>query len=531
MNSTANKVGAVFSTMTGSTVESSAGLGQGRNQNSNKMQNENALAFDNILSQISFSAVNSTSQSISFVSAQSAKTTFATTVSTVLKNDTASQTRKSSDNLDDRNTQNKIKNDRSDDKDTVKAEKAEDKNPPVKEDKIKNNTGKTQEADEPTQKKIDEKGKELIKDISEKLNLSEEEIVNVMQSLGFTAADLFDPQNLQEVVTNLSGLESAVDLVTDSDTYMLLQDLIEDADNMKSELMNEPLLSEEEFADAVEPETGDFKEYLSKGIDKEMLKDIPGKDPKPEDMEVRANNQDLKDALLSDKTSDKRISGSDGTSEKIVIEDERPAEGVMQLSNTGADNGQNFDQNASSNLFNQITQNIAEAMESAPASSISYTDRAQMENIIKQITEKITISASEDKTQMELQLHPASLGNVNILLSSQNDGGIIARFTAQNEIVKEAVESQMLQLQQKFEEQGIKVTSIEVTVSSHAFEQNLQQDQNQDGQREAFQKSRSRQRRINLQEIDSEIAKEMTEEDLLAAKVMEMNGGTVDYSA
>ena len=100
--------------------------------------------------------------------------------------------------------------------------------------------------------------------------------------------------------------------------------------------------------------------------------------------------------------------------------------------------------------------NIADAAVRAEGSDlVSYSDRAQMENIIRQITEKITISAKAEETSMELQLHPASLGNVNILLTSGKDG-IVAKFTAQNVLVKEAVEAQMIQLQQKFDEQGIR---------------------------------------------------------------------------
>ena len=131
-----------------------------------------------------------------------------------------------------------------------------------------------------------------------------------------------------------------------------------------------------------------------------------------------------------------------------------------------------------------------------------------------------------------MQLHPASLGNVNILLTSSKEG-IVAKFTAQNEIVKEAVESQMMTLQQKFNEQGIKVTSIEVTIASHAFEQNLQQG---DGGNDAYnerqaKKSRSL-RRINLSEIDDVAEEEnLSDADRIAAQMMAANGNSVDYSA
>ena len=176
--------------------------------------------------------------------------------------------------------------------------------------------------------------------------------------------------------------------------------------------------------------------------------------------------------------------------------------------------------------------NIADAAANVDASSqVSYTDRAQMEDIIRQITEKITISAKAEETSMELQLHPASLGNVNVLLTSGKDG-IVAKFTAQNQIVKEAVEAQMVQLQQKFDEQGIKVNAIEVTIASHQFEQNLEQgNDRQPGQSEAEKKVKSL-RRINLSELADEEADEIeSDAERIAVQMMAANGNSVDFSA
>jgi flagellar hook-length control protein FliK len=184
------------------------------------------------------------------------------------------------------------------------------------------------------------------------------------------------------------------------------------------------------------------------------------------------------------------------------------------------------------NLFNQLINNLSENQVKVPETEniISYTDRAWMEDIVRQIADKITITAGETESSMELQLHPASLGNVNILLTSSKDG-IVAKFTAQNEIVKEAVESQMVQLQQKFDEQGIKVTSIEVTIASHAFEQNLHQDNNERQDNNEAQRGGRGLRRINLAEFDPEEENEMSEAEMIAAQMMAYNGNSIDFSA
>ncbi|WP_026515787.1 flagellar hook-length control protein FliK [Butyrivibrio sp. MC2021] len=393
--------------------------------------------------------------------------------------------------------------------------------------KIGDNTGKVRkEGNVDTGKEvkegIEEAGEEIAGEITKLLDISEEEILNVMQMLGLTFADLFNPENLQQLVTTIGGQDTALDIITDSDIYTSLQDLMEGAESMKSELMNEFDLSEEDFEQVIkEPsfkEILDSKNVVEKPVEEDVL------DPKTiVKHEVNANAA----------TTEKEIKApqSEGFKDVQVAEEEEKIT-VTTTEKSGSDTGkQNFhSESESANLFNQIVNNIAEAVNTEAPEAVTYTDRAQMENIVRQITEKITIAATEDKTTMELQLHPASLGNVNIMLTSSKEG-IVAKFTAQNQIVKEAVESQMIQLQQKFDEAGIKVTSIEVTIASHAFEQNLQQQQGQNEAQENAKGNKKGLRRINLVDMGEDEEDNLSEAERIAAQMMAMNGNSIDFSA
>jgi flagellar hook-length control protein FliK len=363
---------------------------------------------------------------------------------------------------------------------------------------------------------IEKAGEEIAKELTEILDITEEDLLDMMEILGLTFVDLFNPESLQQLVTQIGGQEQALNLITDSDIYTSLQDLIEGAESMKDELMNEFDLSEEDFTNLMTQD----KEISFKEAGKEIFAEIP------EDHLTRKVDLIRQDFKMPHQEAPQ--------SEDVQPIDEpvigRPVEIDTQSEQGQHKNGNHFQNGEqSANLFNQIVDNIAEAAVPEAVDTISYTDRAQMENIIRQITDKITISASAETKSIELSLHPASLGNVNILLSSSKDG-IVAKFTAQNEIVKEAVESQMMQLQQKFEEQGIKVTSIEVTIASHAFEQNLQ-NQDRSGQEEQPGAQKKNLRRINLFEMTQEEEDDMTEAERIAAQMMAMNGNTVDFSA
>ena len=107
---------------------------------------------------------------------------------------------------------------------------------------------------------------------------------------------------------------------------------------------------------------------------------------------------------------------------------------------------------------------------------------------MNQITEQIRVHVKQDTTEMELQLHPASLGSVKVQLTSA--GGVLtAVFTTENEAVKAALESQLIQLKENFSQQGLKVESVEVNVSTQGFERSLDE---QEQQQRRFEENRSK---------------------------------------
>ena len=149
---------------------------------------------------------------------------------------------------------------------------------------------------------------------------------------------------------------------------------------------------------------------------------------------------------------------------------------------------------------------------------------------MRQIMDYMKVSVKADSSELEMQLHPQSLGTLHIQMASRN-GVVTANFIAQNETVKAALESQMVQLKENFAEQGVKVEAIEVTVQTHQFEQNLEQGRgNNSNTANETGAGRKRTRRINLNAAFAE-EEPQTEEDRIAADIMSANGNTVDFTA
>ncbi len=125
---------------------------------------------------------------------------------------------------------------------------------------------------------------------------------------------------------------------------------------------------------------------------------------------------------------------------------------------------------------------------------------------------------------MELQLNPESLGKINLSVVAK-DGIMTAHFTAQNEMVKEAIESQIQILKDNLNNQGLKVESIEVTVSNFSFGQSSQ---TSDGSEKGQQNS-SRNR--NFDSGESDVYTNPNDETVQMAGTLEESGSSIDYTA
>ena len=142
--------------------------------------------------------------------------------------------------------------------------------------------------------------------------------------------------------------------------------------------------------------------------------------------------------------------------------------------------------------------------------------------------------ASMEGTTVEMQLNPESLGRL-VLTVTEKHGNVTAQIAASNEQVKEALQTQMVELRSTLQAQGIKVEAVEVTVATHEFEQNLDGNTSANGQMQDQEQrqndgSRSGRRNLNRNNLD-ELSGLMSEEETLAAQMMRDNGGTVDYTA
>lgn len=368
---------------------------------------------------------------------------------------------------------------------------------------------------------VKEAGEEMIRETAEEFDVSEEEVVRAMEELGLGMTSLLDAENLTKLALALSGEESSLALLTDEGLYGQVQNLLQSFEEIQEGLMEDLSLNPEEFEQMLTA-------MNAKGISEsgpvlvEETRVQPEEDGKAQaTVTVEEGTQTVKLAV-------------DENGNTAFVEEVAPKEDGKQNSSEKQSKGSSDDRNENQGmgntnpLLNPMLQNQTQNVE-AGFEQMAMTPASDTEEIMNQILDYMKVQLKPGMDQLEMQLHPASLGMVHIQLTSKG-GEVTAQFQVQNEAVKAAMESQLTILKDSLKEAGVKVEAVEVTVESHAFESNLWQGQQRDDG-SAYQNSRKAPRRINLNALDEDFEEEAEEEEILAAEMMRANGGTVDYTA
>ena len=387
---------------------------------------------------------------------------------------------------------------------------------PVQNSQPAKETGRTEVTDAKAEA-VTDAGKEVVKEVAKELGVTEEQVEQAMEELGLSAYSLFDPANMTQLVLALSG-EDAAALLTDEKLLASLQDLIDMAAGIMDGLAGEMDLSPEEMSALIE----ELQKRL--GGEVEAVEEQPRITVEVQDgddtitLAADENGNTIKTVdVVSQKPEDNTAGNQAGEQEKKGGEG-REHENALHAGNS---------------LNDAALQNTAQTAE-IPFEEMTPHFSEQTRDIMNQILDYMKLQLRPGMDQLEMQLHPASLGTVHIQIVSRG-GEVTAQFHVQNEAVKAALESQISTLQENLREQGVKVEAVSVTVESHGFESNLWQGQERgdDSASAGNKNGRRSPRRINLNELDINgmAEEEASEEDLLAAKMMEVNGNTVDYTA
>lgn len=346
-----------------------------------------------------------------------------------------------------------------------------------------------------------------IKDkIKETLDVSDEDIENAMEQLGLTMVDLLDPQKLTDLVVMLNGGGDSLSFLTDADALLALDTILDTQTAVTQQLMTDYDISPEDFKDVINSEAGSLVESMNYAAD-------DGTDDAVKSFEddTQPENQYMDDESVNDVIASKLKVKTEGSSSDNKEDNDSHA----------------FLSNEHSDGIEQITADMSQSIQKTFSEVVGDVSNVNQADIVRQVVEQIKLTTGQQMQSIEVMLNPENLGKVHVTVTAR-EGVVTAQLTAQNEQVKAALENQMTALKEHFNNQGIKVKAVEITIESHGFEaeQNLEgNDSNQAGQ------ERKTSRKLDLSSLEGLEESEMTDQEIRARDAIVNGDSSVEYSA
>lgn len=382
--------------------------------------------------------------------------------------------------------------------------------------------------------------------ICNQFDITEEELTQALENLGIGFIQLFEPQKLVSTVIEFSGMENPTEFLINSDFQELLNNISEisntvlellDVDNLENVQLDEIVSILNELDEPLLFDANNHFEFSSKYIDvaEKVVSNTNENVNLNNDLlmdEELLNNSDVDQAVINEKevpiikeqsTKQETFSqneSSENSDDEIFLSEEQ----INRKSDLITDNKSNVI------TFNEKMQTIEIATTQKSNDNVQSFVSVETKTIISQIVESFGLNHGIDETSIQMQLNPENLGKLFINVTAK-EGAVSASIVATNEVVKEAIETQIIALKENLNQAGVKVDAVEVTVASHEFERNLEQNNTKDEQQAMYQeKNSNRRKNIDSSILDNQVGI-MTEEETLVAKMMLENGNTIDYTA
>lgn len=368
--------------------------------------------------------------------------------------------------------------------------------------------------------------------IKKDMDLDDEDIQKIVEQIGISMTDLTDVSNLQQFVLQ-NAKEEIGALLTDETLAAQFNQLLTDVNEMCQELETNQGISKEDIRDlSLVRENVMVSQNTSEEVDSTMDPDDKELGVLLEKVSVLVNeskkehfNSNIASKGIIDNVDAEALQNEPMENNFIVVEKEDVQENTDHSSRQYSSDKQT---QTKESIVTHFVQELVQARTDVEETVSNQAEQLQqMREIVTQVVEQIKIVVKADTSAMEMQLNPEKLGKVNLSVVSKN-GQMTASFITENEVAKHALESQMQNLKDTLQNQGLKVDAIEVSVSDFRFEQSS--NMNGEQQRQSGDNKKKSSRKIDLSMLEDGF-EDLSEEDTLAAQIMIDNGNTVDYTA
>jgi flagellar hook-length control protein FliK len=279
---------------------------------------------------------------------------------------------------------------------------------------------------------------EAVAKIAEIMQVPAEAVMAWLQELGLSAQDLTDAQAVAKMLQLALDAESPAELLTNEQFPEFYKAVNEAMSEMvaKANVKTEVVI-DKDAVEAVAEELG----VAVKESEMVVTRDNAGNENSQASLRQRAEAPVIE--VMEVAEEDEAVEVSDATLLKAdeATTNEQPAYNPATFSVEAA------------------TAKIEQAVKQAASQqSVNATD------VIEQIMNHVKISSSGAQfNEIKMTLRPETLGDIVLRVITQN-GIVMAQFEAENQRVKEALESNFNQLRDALQESGIKFSELSVFV-------------------------------------------------------------------
>lgn len=377
----------------------------------------------------------------------------------------------------------------------------------AKQDKttVMNNSDTTTVNDDNLKEDVAQAVSDIKDKIKETMDVSDEDIENAMEQLGIGIVDLLDPQSVTDLVIALSGNSDSLEFLTDASAVANLEDIINTVDEVTQNLTETYNIDITSVKDIVK----DFENDSDKAVASEQPVNKQITDYQDDKQNEKAVTEDAKESItdvIAEKTEVKS---------EAAFTDEKKNDSDTHLQDKNNDG------------IEKITSDMTQSIQKAFSEVVDETSAVNEVDIVRQVVEQIKVTTTQQLSSIEVMLNPENLGKVHVAVIAKQ-GIVTAQLTAQNEQVKAALENQMTALKEQFNNQGVKVEAVEITVQSHGFESEQNLEGNNSNQAQQEKKSH---RKLDLSSLEGLDESNMTSEEIRAKDAIVNGNSSVEYSA
>lgn len=298
-----------------------------------------------------------------------------------------------------------------------------------------------------TDNSIDAVSNQIIINIANMLNITPEQVKEHLAKLNIQPLDLVNNEALGSFVCEVYGVESNAELLNIPNV------------NETFKAVNEAVLS---AMQAVKPETKNANQPVSN----ETVKGLSMN-------ETTATNE----VFIADVSQ--TVSGSD--SEKNLNQNSSQQSTDLNSSFTQTENTEVIVEQSNDESVVVTVNNTNEGTRTVRVEARTAAERPfNQTEVVKQVVEYIKTDIKGNVSEVKMLLKPESLGELTLKISMEN-GIVTAQFLAENQRVKEIIESNFNELKNALSQSGVDVGALSVSVSSdneneamHAYERERQ---------------------------------------------------------